>query len=250
MLRFFVPTEVLAAEEFPLPEDIRHHLGTVLRRPAGEEILLLDGTGTIGRCRVEHLDRRSGTARLLQRWREEETAFPVTLLQSLPKGDKMDLVLQKGTELGIAAFVPVATERSIPALTGERETTRQQRWQRIVREAARQCRRPVLPHLAPPQPLATALSACRQELRLFFWEEESRPLTAILPRARPVDAAVLIGPEGGFSADEAAAVQAAGFLPVHFGPRILRSETAGFAVNSILQFLYGNLDLPPARELP
>ncbi len=165
MLRFFVPAEILAGEEIPLPEEVRHHLGTVLRRPVGEEILLLDGKGTIGRCRIEHLDRRSGTARLLHRWREEETVFPLTLLQALPKGDKMDLVLQKGTELGITAFIPVATERSIPALTGDRENTRHLRWQRIVREAARQCRRPVLPRLSSaavprPPPWKPAVKSC------------------------------------------------------------------------------------------
>ncbi len=248
MQRFFVPPEILSGEEIPLPEEVLHHLGTVLRRPVGEQILLLDGQGTVCRCLVTSLGRRAGTARLQACWREEERTFPISILQSLPKSDKMDLVLQKGTELGVVSFVPVLTERSIPAPAGEREETRRRRWERIVREAARQCRRPILPRLAPPRPLPTALAECREELRLFLWEAESRPLAAVLPRIRPTSAAILVGPEGGFAPAEAAAARNAGFQPVHFGPRILRSETAGFAAASILQFLYGDLDLSPLQE--
>lgn len=245
MHRFFVPPETVCAEEIILPPEVLHHLSTVLRRPAGEEILLLDGTGTICRCRVTALDRRTGAARVLARWREEETAFPIALLQALPKGDKMDLVLQKGTELGIGAFVPVLAARTVPgAGPGEQ---RLQRWERILREAARQCRRPCLPTIAPPVTLASALAACREELRLFLWEEESRPIAGVLAAARPASAAVLVGPEGGFSPAEAAMAEAAGFVAVSLGQRILRSETAGFAVASILQYRYGDLGTFPAK---
>lgn len=248
MLRFFVPPDLLAGEEISLPEEVVHHLGTVLRRPVGEEVLLLDGLGKICRCRIDQLARRAGTAHILESRQETETAFPLTLLQALPKGDKFDLVLQKGTELGVTAFAPVNTERSLPALPADREATRRQRWQRIVSEAARQSRRPTLPLLVPPQPLAAALSACREELRLFFWEGESRPLATVLPATPPAGAAILIGPEGGFSPAEAATVRDAGFQPVHLGPRILRTETAGFTAAAILQFLYGNLQIPPPQE--
>lgn len=239
MHRFFVPAETLAGDDIALPEEIIHHLSTVLRRPVGEEILLLDGQGTICHCRLTAAARRTGTARVLARWQEPETAFPITLLQAVPKGDKMDLVLQKGTELGISAFVPVLTGRTlIPSAQGE---TRLRRWERIVREAARQCRRPLLPRISAPLPLIEALSRCTQPLRLVLWEAERRPLSAALPPSPPAAAAILVGPEGGFSPDEIAAAQGAGFHSVAFGPRILRSETAGFAMASILQYLYGDL---------
>ncbi|MEJ2698473.1 MAG: 16S rRNA (uracil(1498)-N(3))-methyltransferase [Desulfuromonadales bacterium] len=249
MHRFFVPPESLNGETVSLPAEVLHHLA-VLRLKPGEEVLLLDGLGKVCRSRIDALGRRSGQAVVLERWLEEESAFPVHLLQSLPKGDKMDLVLQKGTELGITAFTPLLTGRTISLPDAEREEKRLHRWRRIVREAGRQCRRPVLPHLAAPLPLAEGLSSCREELRLMLWEEESRPLAEVLPPAPPRDAAVLVGPEGGFDSREAEEARRAGFLPVRIGPRILRSETAGFAVAALLQYLYGDLGVasPAHRE--
>ncbi|MBE0599263.1 MAG: 16S rRNA (uracil(1498)-N(3))-methyltransferase [Desulfuromonadales bacterium] len=240
MHRFFVTAEILAPQEIILPEEVVHHLVTVLRRPVGEEFLLLDGRGAICRCRLTAVSRRTATARVVARWQQPETAFPIRLLQALPKGDKMELVLQKGTELGITSFVPVLAGRSVTTPRGQGEA-RLRRWEKIVQEAARQCRRPVLPHLSPPLPLAAALDQCREPLRLVLWEEESRPLATLLPAQPPAAAAILVGPEGGFSAAEIAAARAAGFQSVAFGPRILRSETAGFSMASILQFLYGDL---------
>lgn len=241
MRRFFVPPENLRIDPVPLTEEIVHHLGAVLRLPIGAEILLLDGEGRHCRCRLESLGRRAGSARRLECWREAEGALPVRLLQGLPKGDKMDLVLQKGTELGLSAFTPVLAERSVPVPAAERGEKRRLRWERIIREAAQQSRRAHLPRLGPVLPLAEALEACGEELRLLLWEEESRPLAEVLPAAAPRDVAVLVGPEGGFSAAEVAAARRAGFVPVGLGPRILRSETAGLAVAAVLQYLYGDL---------
>jgi 16S rRNA (uracil1498-N3)-methyltransferase len=245
MRRFFVPPADLRGETVPLGAETAQHLGTVLRLGPGAEILLLDGEGTVCRCVVESLGRRGGAARVLERRREAETALPVHLLQGLPKGEKMELVLQKGTELGITAFTPVLAGRGVAVPPVERGAKRLERWARIVREAARQCGRPCLPLLSPPLPLAEALAGCRQELRLMLWEEESRPLAEVLPAGAPRDVALLVGPEGGFAAAEAQAALRAGFVPVRLGPRILRTETAGLAAAAILQYRYG--DLGPAR---
>lgn len=250
MRRFFVPPQSLADDPVLLDGDTLHHMTSVLRLPVGEEVLLLDGTGNLSHCRLIRLDRKAGAARVLRRWRETETAFPIQLLQSLPKGDKMELILQKGTELGITRFVPVLAGRSTPKPPEQREDSRLQRWQRIIREAARQCRRPRLPSLSATVPLAEALAACDAELRLLLWEQECRPLAETLPGRRPASAAVLVGPEGGFSAEEARTAAAAGFIPVGLGPRILRSETAGFAVAAILQHHYGDLGSVPTPDLP
>ena len=241
MRRFFVPPHSLQQHRISLEGDTLHHLSKVLRLTTGEEIILLDGCGNLCQCRIESLGRKSGEALVLRRWQESERVLPVQLLQSLPKGDKMELILQKGTELGVTGFVPVLAGRSTPRLVADREQSRQQRWERIIQEAARQCRRPILPRLAPAITLTEALSACTAELRLLPWEEESRPLASVLPQRPPASAAVLIGPEGGFSAVEAAQASAAGFVPVSLGPRILRSETAGFVVTTILQHHYGDL---------
>jgi 16S rRNA (uracil1498-N3)-methyltransferase len=160
----------------------------------------------------------------------------------------MDLILQKGTELGITAFSPVIADRTIPLLPSGREEQRLRRWEHIIREAARQCRRPLLPRLNSPQPLATALTSTEEELRLMLWEEGNCPLAKVLPVERPRNAAILVGPEGGFSQQEADAAKSSGFIPVGIGPRILRSETAGFAVAAILQFTYGDLAVSGVRN--
>ncbi len=250
MQRFFVPAELLQDSTVVLPREVAHHAGSVLRLRQGAEVLLLDGLGEVCRCRLESLGRSSATVRVLERWREAEEAFPIHLLQALPKGEKMELILQKGTELGLVAFTPLLTGRTIPERSESRGLRQQERWERIVREAARQCRRPRLPRVAPPVRLAAGLGACTEELRLILWEDESRPLAEVLGRTSPRSAAILIGPEGGFAPEEVEVARGAGFIPVRVGPRILRTETAGLAMASILQFLYGDLGTsqPPLTD--
>ena len=111
---------------------------------------------------------------------------------------------------------------------------------------ARQCRRPRLPQLNEIQPLVKGLTDCHATLRLMLWEEENRPLAEALPKTPPHSVAILVGPEGGFSNAEAALARQHNFQPLRLGPRILRSETAGFSVASILQYLYGDLGHPGA----
>lgn len=241
MHRFFVPPALLAGDEVKLDGDVVQHLAVVLRLTPGSEVLLLDGCGGVCRCRLTGVTRRQVTAQIEERWQERETLLPLRLLQGVPKGERMDLVLQKGTELGVGVFTPVLSERSVPRLDGARGAQRQERWQRIVNEATRQCRRPVLPPVGVPVALPEALSACNEALRLMLWEEESRPLAAVLPSEAPAAVALLVGPEGGFSAAEAKQAKDHGFVAVGLGPRILRSETAGFAVAAILQHRYGDL---------
>lgn len=241
MHRFFVPPEVLTDVEVSLSGEVLHHLAVVLRLAPGEEILLLDGLGNLCRCRISELKKRVGRATVLERWQETDTAFPIHLLQALPKGDKMDLILQKGTELGIGHFSPLFSCRSVAKLAPDRAEKRCQRWQRIVCEAARQSRRPLLPSVTEPCQLSDALAKCDEGLKLMLWEEGSQPLAEALPNKAPDSLALLVGPEGGFTAEEARLATLAGFQPVHLGPRIMRSETAGFAVTAVLQYRYGDL---------
>ncbi len=250
MHRFFVPPKTLGQEQIDLPEEVVHHLGKVLRIGVGQIVLLLDGLGEVCLCRIEQLDKRRGLASVLERWNEPETAWPIDLLQALPKGDKLDLVLQKGTELGITTFTPLVSGRSIPRLDEQREAKRRQRWERIIQEAARQCRRPRLPQLSPVQELEKALGGCSAELKVMLWEGDCPPLSEVLGTTRPESAAILVGPEGGFSCQEADTARQSGFTPVSLGPRILRTETAGLAVASILQYIFGDLGIAPGRSKP
>lgn len=234
--RFFLPAGDLQGESVTVTGEVLHHLHSVLRLKVGAELLLLDGAGKCCRGRLAALDRRAATVVVLERWQERESCCPLLLLQGLPKGDKFDLVLQKGTELGITRFQPLLSERTV----SRPERGRRERWERIVSEAARQSRRPCLPQVAELLPLAEAVAAVTAPLRLLLWESGSRPLADVLPAEPPAEVAVLVGPEGGLTEGEVALAAAAGFVPVHLGPRILRTETAGLAIAAVLQYRYGD----------
>lgn len=245
MRRFFVSSELLTNDRIDFPKETAHHISRVLRLKAGTEIELLDGHGTLCRCILESCDGRDLVASVQERHVATETALPIDLYQGLPKLDKMELILQKGTELGIRRFVPVLSERVTERKAQERGIKRLDRWGTIVQEAARQSQRLFLPTIDAPQSFADVLGNCTAELKLMLWEDATQPLDAALPAQPPQDVALLIGPEGGFSASEADLAQQAGFIPVGCGPRILRTETAGFTVAIILQYLYGDLRQPP-----
>jgi 16S rRNA (uracil1498-N3)-methyltransferase len=238
--QFFVSETAIQGDRISLSAELINHVGSVLRLTTGNEIILLDGTGNHFRCILESLEKRSGVARIVDQWLIEEQTIPIRLIQSLPKGDKMEMILQKGTELGITRFTPVWSERSIPAAAPGRETKKQLRWQRIITEAARQSRRPILPGCDQPLALNRVLADCDAELKLMLWEDGSQPLAEELKQEPPRDIALLVGPEGGFTPTEAELARSHGFLPIHLGSRILRTETAGFAVSAVLQYLYGD----------
>lgn len=233
MHRLFVAPEALQDAVVVISGEAFHHL-SVLRLRTGDEVLLLDGSGRLGRGVLRQVSRNDAQAEVLERWEEKEELLPLRLIQGLPKGEKFEWLLEKGVELGISTFTPVTTERS--QARGEKLP----RWQRIIQEAARQSRRPLLPVLEELQPLPQALAQTTETLRLMLWEEGSLPLNAALPPEAPASCALLVGPEGGFSAAEAQAAIAAGFVPVSLGKRILRTETAGMAVAAVLQNRYGD----------
>lgn len=233
MHRLFVPPEALLNRDVIISHDAFHHL-SVLRLRVGDELLLLDGDGHLGRAKLQSISRSTAVAQVLESWQEQEELLPLRLIQGLPRGEKFEWLLEKGVELGISTFTPVLSERS--QLRGEKFA----RWQKIIQEAARQSRRPILPVLEELRPLPQALSETNEILRLMLWEEGSIPLNAALPQDLPASCALLVGPEGGFSTVEAQAAAAAGFVPVSLGKRILRTETAGMAVAAILQNRYGD----------
>ena len=245
MRRFFIPQFSIESASISLPREITHHLRTVLRLREGSEIVICDGAGGCYQCRIEGLDSKQGSATVVRSWVEEETALDIQLLQGLPHSDKFDLVLQKNTELGVSCFVPVRCERWQFALPAAKVARKLERWQKIVTEAARQSGRSWLPQVQPPQSLTEAVSRCDADLKLVLWEEATQPLIELLPEQPPRRVAVLIGPEGGLSRDEVASAESHGFVAAGLGPRILRTETAGLAISTILQYQYGDLGLVP-----
>ena len=222
-----------------LAAEVQHHLTKVLRQPAGSLFELFDGHGRIARCRLAEDNRQ---AKIEELFCFAPPSVEIELIQGLAKGEKLDLVLQKGCELGVNRFILSSTERSILKIVANKEASRMQRWQKITQEACRQCGQPFVPGIDYSNSLPEALDFAEGELRLMLWEEASLPLKELLPESPPRRISLLVGPEGGFSAKEAGLAQAAGFQAVRLGPRILRTETAGLAILSILQYLYGDLD--------
>ena len=242
MRRFFLSSAAFqSGASIDLTPEALKHIRNVLRLTVGTEIELLDGRGTIAHCRLETLAAKEGRVVVLSTRQVPSPSPKIELLQGSTKGDKLDLILQKATELGANRFILSAMERSVGRLKEDRLPGRIERWQRIIQEAARQCGQAHLPTIETSSSLAEAITGCRGELKLMLWEEETRPLPQVLPASIPGTISILVGPEGGLSPAEAELARSAGFDGVRLGPRILRTETAGLAIISILQYLYGDL---------
>lgn len=219
-----------------------HYLAHVLRAEEGEALEVFDGRGRAFDARVLKLEGDAATL-TLGAPREGAKSREWLLLQGLPKADKLELILQKTTELGVTQVLPLAMERSVVKLTADKAADRVLRWKKIVEEAARQCRRSDVPAIAPVRKLPEALATLPEGTLLLVLDEEENAVRlgeAFLTHAadaRPV--ALVIGPEGGIAREELHLLRSAGALPVSLGARILRTETAGVAALAVLQHLDG-----------
>jgi 16S rRNA (uracil1498-N3)-methyltransferase len=221
-----------------LPERAVRHVAA-LRLQRGDEVVLFNGDGAESSATLVTLGRRGVVAAVRERRAiDRESLFEVHLAQGICAGDRMDLVLQKATELGVASIQPIATARSIVRLARERRERRETHWQNVVIAACEQCGRNLIPPVAPSTglPEFVALPA-RGGTRILLAPDGEATLRALAPRA-PMT--VLIGPEGGLAPEERELAAARGFTPVRFGPRILRTETAPLAALAALQALYGD----------
>lgn len=220
------------------------HLSRVLRYEPGERVLVFDGRGSLYRSRILAIGPEVLVQIEAEIEAEAENRLEITLAQGLLKGDKMDFVVQKATELGAASFVPLTLERSVVKLTDKKAEQRQERWQRIAQEAVKQCGRVTVPDIRPVQSLDDLLlSAEDYDLLLFPWEEEQETsVKAILnDHLNCHKVLCILGPEGGMTKEEMLAVKKAGGRVVTLGKRILRAETASVAVLSIVQYALGDL---------
>ena len=217
-----------------------HHIKDVLRMKVGDQLELLDGSGKIHISKILELKKDEIICKILSsRSEESEPKVKVTLAQCLPKAKKMDLIVQKCTELGVHKIIPALSERSIP------KAEKQERWQKIAKEAAEQSGRSTIPEISPLTKFEEVLKTKDQfDLALIPWElEKENALKNILTTGRPEDRKtgrllILIGPEGGFSRSEIELAKSAGFIPISLGPRILRAETAGMAILSMINYAY------------
>jgi len=237
--RFYLPALPPHARHAELPPEAAHHAAKVLRLQAGDEVVLFDGTGGEYPAIISQTGKRV-TAELGP-WRDRECESPldITLVQALSGGDKMDFTLQKAVELGISAIQPIASERSVVKLSGERAEKRVRHWQQVVVSACEQCGRNRVPQVAPILSLNDWLAKpAISGVRLTLAPDAPASLRELPRPGAPVT--LLIGPEGGLSPGEIKAAASCGYTPVRLGPRVLRTETAALAALAAMQAVWGD----------
>ncbi len=239
MPRFFVDavdgeTAVIAGE------DARHIIKS-LRMQLGEQLTLCDGKGTDYHCVIDKMDDVVHLSVVKCEPCRSEPALKAVLYQALPKGDKMELIVQKAVELGVNRIVPVLTDRCISRPDGKSMAKKRERYQKIAQEAAKQCGRGVIPTVEGLLSFQEALQDAGQyERRLLFYEQGGEAVSALVtPDTREI--AFFVGSEGGFTPEEAAAAQEKGITPATLGPRILRCETAPICALAIFMNITGDI---------
>ncbi|MGQ9754510.1 MAG: 16S rRNA (uracil(1498)-N(3))-methyltransferase [Desulfotomaculales bacterium] len=243
--RFFVPPDAWAGDRVTITGRDYHHIRHVLRLGPGARLIVLDGGGRSFEAVIETVQKGSVSALVTG----EAPALPeppvkVTLVQGLPRGEKMELIVQKATEIGVTGIVPLAAARAVLRLAGDRAGRRRLRWQRIAVEAAEQSGRGRFPVVGEIQDLAGVLRGLPEGAAAFLlWEAEQATTLKQVLRAGPARAEVylFIGPEGGFTRDEVAAARDAGVVPVSLGGRILRTETAGLVAAALVLYEWADL---------
>lgn len=241
MYHFFVtPAQIADGYAVITGQDV-NHIRNVLRMKPGEKVAVRDGISRNYVCELETVEAEAVRARILSE-EEDSTELParLVLFQGLPKSDKMDLIIQKAVELGVWEIVPVATRRAVVKLETKKEEAKNRRWNTIAESAAKQCGRMRIPEVKHVMSLKEAFTyAGGFDVNIIPYElaqdmEQSRE---ILGRIRPgMTAGIFIGPEGGFDVEEIELAVGAGIHPITLGRRILRTETAGMTILSILMF--------------
>lgn len=236
--RFYCPSHLAPGVDVELPPDAAHHAEKVLRLRQGERVQVFDGDGSEYAGLIQFAGKRAHVQ--LERAIEtpRESPLAVTLVQALAVADKMDWIVQKAVELGAQAVQPIAAERSVLRLEGERAEKRVAHWQQVAIGAAEQCGRSHLTPVRGIRKLAHWLADTAGTTRWVLHPEEAQPLTRMARPQGPV--AVLVGPEGGWSPAELAMLKAAACQPVTLGPRVLRTETAGLAMLAAMHALWGD----------
>ncbi len=241
MHQFFVTPDQVQGQTIEIQGNDVNHIKNVLRMKEGEELHVSDGNNQRYLCRIEKIEESKVLAAIKEILAEDmELPAKIYLFQGLPKGDKMEWIVQKAVELGVHEIIPVATKRSVVRLDEKKAKKKVERWQMIAESAAKQSARQMIPKVCPVMSYKKALSLAKEMDRFLFpYElaegmERTREVISTIQSGQSV--AVFIGPEGGFDAKEAEDAKEAGAQVITLGKRILRTETAGLTVLSILMF--------------
>ena len=244
MPRFYIPNPQIEKDLLTIKGNEARHIRRVLRLKAGDDIVVFDGSGREHEGTILEEGPTSVSVRIKNVFlSKKEPLLEITLAQSLLKGEKMDYLIQKATELGIKEIIPFFSSRSIPLLEKSKRLERYRRWERIAIEASKQCGRGFIPKIDHIRDYSEMLSlAPLESLRLILWEEEGKRLKEVLKESKDKKRIFfIVGPEGGVSQEEVEKSKGMGFIPVYMGQRILRAETASLCLLSILQYEWGDI---------
>lgn len=245
--RFYSPPSAINGSVVTLSAAETHHLANVLRLEVGDQVFVFDGAGREYRCNVADLRGKQARLEVVAAVTGRvESPLRLTLAQAIAKAEKLDLIVQKATELGVSCIVPLTTRRSDVKLAADLAAKRLKRWRRISLEASKQCGRRTLVEICGPLAAEDLPSQVdRSETVFVFSERGGVPLTKVLPQtAASMSVSAVIGPEGGWSDEEIEAFGQADFEFVTFGPRVLRTETAAITAIALLQHAMGDLSRP------
>lgn len=244
MPRVYYPVSEIEDNSISIVGEKARYLISVIRCKKGDELTIFDGKGTCFRTRIEKAGRKEVVARVIETFSSDtESPLHIILIQGLIKGEKMDFVVQRTTELGVKEIIPAITERC-----QVRGTKKLDRWRKIAEEASRQSGRSAIPVIYEPVDLRSIFTAYISQEKLngfIFYKEGGKSLSQAMQQNRihnessPVQ--IFIGPEGGFAREEIALAREKGLSVVSFGKRILRAETAAIAAVTLVQFLLGDL---------
>ncbi|CAH1204260.1 Ribosomal RNA small subunit methyltransferase E [Paenibacillus allorhizoplanae] len=253
MQRYFLPPEQFhaATQTVTIEGDDAHHLGRVMRAEVGDKVICSNGVDREVLVRISHLDKGAVTAEIVEELAmDAEASVDVWIAQSLPKGDKMELIIQKGTEIGAARFLPFLSERTIVQYDAKKEAKRTERWQKIAKEAAEQAHRNRVPQIESVYSWKQLLQRAKEaDVAWICYEKEDgqqlKPAIQSAIAAGQIEPGkqvlIAVGPEGGFTEQEIKQAEEAGFRSVSLGNRILRTETAAMVGLTCLFYETGEM---------
>ncbi len=224
------------------------HISKVLRMGRGDSMVLLDGKGGRFLAEIQSVSKENIKVQIKKPLDPvQPSPFEITLCQAVIKSASMDYLIQKTSELGVTRIFPFFSYRSVVHLKTDRRQKKHHRWKEIAHNAAKQCNRDIPAEIGPPTSFEQQLTSFENApgLKVILWEKEtSQDLKGLLQHYGPRVFTGMVGPEGGFTPEEVSNAQAAGFIPVSMGNRILRAETAALVLVAIVQYEWGDLQLP------
>lgn len=245
MSKFFVKSENISSDLITITGEDVIHIKKVLRLKNGDNIIVSDGLGTDYNVEIHEIHSHKVETKIISSYKNiSEPPVNTILLQGIPKSDKMDYIIQKGVELGVNKIVPVVTERTIVKISKDNYKKKHERWNRISMEAAKQCNRGIVPEVGYPVNFKDVVETLPGDaLKILPYEKEkSQGIKGILKeKSNNKDIYIFIGPEGGFCEKEIELALKNDFNIISLGPRILRTETAGIVVLSILMYELGDV---------